>query len=137
VWWNQRLYNTILTSWCWAHVLETCRGTISTYCKTKFCASSWLITKINILRCTVSKTSKNAVLNFGIIISILVFQVSVLSSVIPRNFLLQILVTFLFSWVIYKSIKELVLVTNYIKCVLSVFSDYKLVLYQLFISCKI
>ena len=24
----------------------------------KFCASSWLITKINILRCTVSKTSK-------------------------------------------------------------------------------
>jgi len=28
------------------------------YCKTKFCASSWLITKINILRCTVSKTPK-------------------------------------------------------------------------------
>ena len=26
--------------------------------KNKFCASSWLITKINILRCTVSKTSK-------------------------------------------------------------------------------
>jgi len=26
--------------------------------KQKFCASSWLITKINILRCTVSKTSK-------------------------------------------------------------------------------
>jgi len=25
----------------------------------KFCASSWLITEINILRCTVSKTSKN------------------------------------------------------------------------------
>ena len=24
----------------------------------KFCASSWIITKINILRCTVSKTSK-------------------------------------------------------------------------------
>jgi len=33
-----------------AHVLET-------YYKTRFCASSWLITKI-ILRCTVSKTSK-------------------------------------------------------------------------------
>ena len=27
--------------------------------KQKFCASSWLITEINILRCTVSKTSKN------------------------------------------------------------------------------
>ena len=26
--------------------------------KQKFCASSWLITEINILRCTVSKTSK-------------------------------------------------------------------------------
>ena len=26
--------------------------------KQKFCASSWLITDINILRCTVSKTSK-------------------------------------------------------------------------------
>ena len=26
--------------------------------KNKFCASSWLITKINIGRCTVSKTSK-------------------------------------------------------------------------------
>jgi len=29
-----------------------------TYCETKFCASSWLNTEINILRCTVSKTSK-------------------------------------------------------------------------------
>jgi len=27
--------------------------------KQKFCASSWLITEINILRCTVSKTSNN------------------------------------------------------------------------------
>ena len=39
-------------------VLETCRGMKQTYCKTKFCASSWLITKINILRCTVNKTLK-------------------------------------------------------------------------------
>jgi len=31
--------------------------------KQKFCASSWLITEINILRCTVSKTSK-AMINF-------------------------------------------------------------------------
>ena len=29
--------------------------------KQTFCASSWLITKINILRCTASKTSKNGV----------------------------------------------------------------------------
>jgi len=29
--------------------------------KQKFCASSWLITEINILRCTVSKKSKNNV----------------------------------------------------------------------------
>ena len=35
VWWYQRLYNTILTSWWWAHVLETCRGMKYTYCKTK------------------------------------------------------------------------------------------------------
>ena len=29
--------------------------------KQTFCASSWLITEINILRCTVSKTSKNLI----------------------------------------------------------------------------
>ena len=27
VWWYQRLCNAILTSWWWAHMLETCRGT--------------------------------------------------------------------------------------------------------------
>ena len=26
MWWYQKLYNTILLSWRWAHVLETCRG---------------------------------------------------------------------------------------------------------------
>ena len=26
VWWYQRLCNAIVTSWWWAHVLETCRG---------------------------------------------------------------------------------------------------------------
>ena len=26
VWWYQRLYSTILASWRWARVLETCRG---------------------------------------------------------------------------------------------------------------
>jgi len=35
--------------------------------KQTFCASSWLITEINILRCTVSKTSKNLCTFFWII----------------------------------------------------------------------
>ena len=44
---------------CIIHVLETCRDMKETYCKTKFCASSWLITEINILRCSaVSRMSK-------------------------------------------------------------------------------
>ena len=47
---------------------------------------------------------------------------SVLSSVIPRNFVLQILAIFLFPWVIYKSIKEIFLVTNCIKRVFSILS---------------
>jgi len=38
-------------------VLETCTGIQLTYYKTRFCALSWLITKI-ILRCAVRKTSK-------------------------------------------------------------------------------
>ena len=33
MWWYQRLCNAILTSWWWAHVLETCRGMKWTYCK--------------------------------------------------------------------------------------------------------
>jgi hypothetical protein len=41
-----------------AHVLETCRGMKQYLLWNKFCASSWLNTKINILRCTVNKTSK-------------------------------------------------------------------------------
>ena len=58
VWWYQRLCNTILTSWWWTHVLETCRGMKWNLLWNKFCASSWLNTEIDILRCTVSKTSK-------------------------------------------------------------------------------
>jgi hypothetical protein len=54
-----------------------------------------------------------------------------LFSVIPRNFVLQILDIFLFSWVIYKSLKEFFLVTNCIKCVMSIFSVNKLVLNKL------
>ena len=82
VWWYQRLCNAILTSWWWTHVLETCRGRCDDtrgcvmqfwppddehmcskhveawnklIVKQKFCASSWLISEINILRCTVRK----------------------------------------------------------------------------------
>jgi len=76
---------------------------------------------------------KHTKLNFGIITSIWAFRVSVLSSGIPRNIVLQILAIFLFEWVIYKSIKELFLVTNCKKSVLTIFSDNKLVLNQLFI----
>jgi len=39
---------------CSKHVEASNKLTI----KQKFCASIWLITEINILRCTVSKTSK-------------------------------------------------------------------------------
>jgi len=46
VWWYQRLCNAILTSWWWAHMLETCRGMKKTYCKKKFCGSSRLITEV-------------------------------------------------------------------------------------------
>jgi len=42
-------------------------------------------------------------LNFGIITFIWAIQVSVSSNGIPKNIVLQILVIFLFSWVIYKS----------------------------------
>ena len=35
--------------------------------KQKFCASSWLITEINILRCTVSKTSKHCIMSLYVL----------------------------------------------------------------------
>ena len=43
-----------MSTWCSKHV----KAWNKLIAKQKFCASSWLITKINILRCTVSKTSK-------------------------------------------------------------------------------
>ena len=60
VWRYQRLCNAILTSWWWAHCARNMlRHEINLSWNKKFCASSWLITEINILRCsTVSKTSK-------------------------------------------------------------------------------
>jgi hypothetical protein len=41
-------------------VLETCRGIKKLILKQKFCSSGWLITEINMPRCTVSKTSKSS-----------------------------------------------------------------------------
>jgi hypothetical protein len=61
----------------------------------------------------------------------------VLSNVSPRNFVLEIFAISLFLFFICKSVKELVLVTNYIYCVLSAFSDNRLVVNNLFISWRI
>jgi len=74
--WYQRMCNAILTSWWWAHVLETCRRMKWNLVWNKFCASSWLNTEINILRCTVSKTSKlngNAYVDLQIIFEFVAF----------------------------------------------------------------
>ena len=48
-----------------AHVLETFRDMKQNLLWNKFCASSWLNSEINVLRCTVSKTSKNTTTCFG------------------------------------------------------------------------
>jgi hypothetical protein len=55
----------------------------------------------------------------------------VLSNVSPRNFVLQVLAISLVLYIKCKSIRELVLVTN---CILSAFSDNRLVMNYLFIS---
>ena len=46
VWWYQMLYNTILTSWWWAHQCsEHVEGCDKSYYITRFCALSWLISR--------------------------------------------------------------------------------------------
>jgi len=58
VWWYQRLCNAILTPdgehMCSKHVEARNKLIVK-----QFCASSWLITEINILRCAASETSKS------------------------------------------------------------------------------
>ena len=54
MWWYQMLYNTILTSWRWAHGARNMYRHEIKLLENKFCASSWLLTKINI--CTMSLT---------------------------------------------------------------------------------
>ena len=46
VWWYQTLYNTILTSWWCVHCARNVLRHIINHYKTRFCALSWLITKI-------------------------------------------------------------------------------------------
>jgi hypothetical protein len=61
----------------------------------------------------------------------------VLSNVSPRNFVLNVFAISLFLYVTCKSVRDLVLVTNCICCVLSAFSDNRLVVKHLFISWRI
>jgi hypothetical protein len=61
----------------------------------------------------------------------------VLSNVSPRNFVLEVFAISLFLYVICKSVREIVLVANCIYCVLSAFSDNRLVVKHLFISWRI
>jgi len=58
-----RLVHRLREDWFNQSSLNLCTRRIV---KQKFCASSWLITEINILRCTVSKTSK-----FGVLVNII------------------------------------------------------------------
>ena len=49
-----------------------------TYCETKFCASSWLNTEINILKCTVSKTSKFPVFSYICNVNVVIIAIFVI-----------------------------------------------------------
>jgi hypothetical protein len=61
----------------------------------------------------------------------------VLSNVRTINVVLQVFASSLFLHITCKTIRELVLVTNCIYCVLSAFSDNRLVVNHLFISGRI
>jgi hypothetical protein len=80
---------------------------------------------------------KQAELSLGTIVSTGLFQENVLSSVSPRNFVLQVFAISLFLQITCKSIKEPVFVTNCLYCVLSAFSDNRIVVNHLFISWRI
>jgi len=65
VWWYQMLYNTILTSWWWA---QQCSKHVEAYnkliVKQKYCASSWLITKVNLSKQYKRKDSNHSEIIF-------------------------------------------------------------------------
>jgi len=77
--------------------------------------------------------AKQATLNFGIIISIYLFHISVLSVIIPKNCVLVILDFMLFPQPTLMGICELFLVKNCMRLVFSKFSDNKFALIQLLI----
>ena len=70
--------------------------------------------------------AKQTTLNFGIIISICLFHVSVLSVIIPKNFVLVILDFILFPQPTLMGICELFLVKNCMRLVFSKFSGNNL-----------
>jgi hypothetical protein len=79
-------------------------------------------------------TTKQAELSLGTIVSLCFFQKNVLSYVSPRNFVLQVFAISLFLYSACKSIRELVLVTNCIYCVLSAFSEPFIYMLETFVS---
>jgi len=79
-------------------------------------------------------TTKQATLSFGINVSIWLFHVSVLSIIIPKNFMLVVLDFILLSQPTLTGICELLLVKNCMKLVLSKLNDNKFALNQLLIS---
>ena len=78
-------------------------------------------------------TTKQAILNFGIIISKWLFHINVLSIIIPKNFMLVILDFILLSQPTLMGTSELFLVKNCMRPVFWKFSDNKLALNQLLI----
>jgi len=79
-------------------------------------------------------TAKQTTLNFGIIISIWLFHVNVLSVIIPKHVMLVAMDFILLSEPNQMAICELFLVKNCIRLVFSKFSDHKFALNQLSIS---
>ena len=80
-------------------------------------------------------TANQATLNFGIIISIWLFHINVLSVIIPKNFTLVIL-DFILSQSTLMGIWELFLIKNCMRLGFSEYSDNKFPLNPLLISVK-
>jgi len=78
-------------------------------------------------------TAKQTALNFGIIISIWLFYINILSFIILKNFVLIILEFILLSQPTLVGKCELLLIKNCMRLVFTKFNDNKFVLNQLFI----
>jgi hypothetical protein len=79
-------------------------------------------------------TAKQTTLNFGIIISIWLSHVNVLSIIIPKHVMLVVMDFILLAEPNLMAIRELLLVKNCMRLVSSKFSDHKFALNQLLIS---